>query len=188
MSWVLNCLMEETIILNALLMKDNHLNETSLPDPGASQNMTIKYLSVGQMSRFIYQQIALDVLFQMRYNSLPNSNKQPNDSLKAETPPVFSHLKHCFAYCFAQWCPPGVCRHPSSFWSVTLQPLGADQSTIPHMKGDLHSFHMRYISMLCSRRLQRFWLWNSLSESSLVYLPVSSLYLIAATSAHKSAQ
>ena len=68
MSCVLNCLMEETIILNALLMKDNHLNETSLPDPGASQNMTIKYLSVGQMSRFIYQQIAFDVLFQMRYN------------------------------------------------------------------------------------------------------------------------
>ena len=81
--------MEETIILNALLMKDNHLNETSLPDPGASQNMTIKYLSVGQMSRFIYQQIALDVLFQMRYNSLPNSNKQPNDSLRAEATPCF---------------------------------------------------------------------------------------------------
>ena len=62
-----------------------------LPDPGASQNMTIKYLSVGQMSRFIYQQIALDVLFQMRYNSLPNSNKQPNDSLRAEATPCF-HL------------------------------------------------------------------------------------------------
>ena len=81
--------MEETIILNALLMKDNHLNETSLPDPGASQNMTTKYLSVGQMSRFIYQQRALDVLFQMMYNSLPNSNKQPNDSLRAEATPCF---------------------------------------------------------------------------------------------------
>ena len=71
MSCVLNCLMEETILLNDLLMKDNQLNETSLPDPGASQNMTIKCLSFGQISRFIYQQIALHVLFQMRYNSPP---------------------------------------------------------------------------------------------------------------------
>ena len=118
--------------------------ESDWQTPGRPQNMVIKYLSVGQISRFLYQQIALDVLFQMRYDSFPNSNKQPNDSLKAETPPVFSHLKHCFAYCFAQWCPPGVCRHPSSFWSVTLQPLGADQSTIPHMKGDIHSFNMVY--------------------------------------------
>ena len=93
--------------------------ESDWQTPGRPQNMVIKYLSVGQISRFLYQQIALDVLFQMRYDSFPNSNKQPNDSLKAETPPVFSHLKHCFAYCFAQWCPPGVCRHPPSFWSVT---------------------------------------------------------------------
>ena len=114
----------------------------SLVDPRASLIMVIKYLSVGQISRFLYQQIALDVLFQMRYNSFPNSNKQPNDSLKAETPPVFSHLKHCFAYCFAQWCPPGVCRHPSSFWSVTLQPLGADVTTISHMKEEIIYYNM----------------------------------------------
>ena len=36
------------------------------------------------MSKFLYQQIALDVLFQMRYDSLHNSNKQPCDSLRAE--------------------------------------------------------------------------------------------------------
>ena len=104
----------------------------------------------------------------MRYDSMPYSKKQPSDSPRAETPPVFTPFKHSFAYCSAQWCPPGVCRHASSFWSVTLQPLGADKSTIPHMKGNLHSFHMMYISMPCSRRLQRFWIWNSLSESSLV--------------------
>ena len=43
--------------------------------PGRPRNMVIKYLSVGQMSKFIYQQIALDVLFQMRYDSLPKSNR-----------------------------------------------------------------------------------------------------------------
>ena len=70
--------------------------------PGRPQNMVIKYLSVGQMSKFIYQQIALDVLFQMRYDSLPNSNKQPSDSLKAEATPVFTSKQDCFAYYFAR--------------------------------------------------------------------------------------
>ena len=69
--------------------------------PARPQNMVIKYLSVGHMSRFLYQQIALDVLFQMRYDSLPNSNKQPSDSLKAETSPVFSSLQYC---CFLLFC------------------------------------------------------------------------------------
>ena len=54
------------------------------------------------MTRFLYQQIALDVLFQMRYDSLPNSNKQPCDSLRAEATPVFTSKQDCFAYCFAQ--------------------------------------------------------------------------------------
>ena len=45
-------------------------------------------------------------------------------------------------------------QHASTFWSVTLQPLGADQATIPHMKGDCHSFNMRCSSMICSKRLQ----------------------------------
>ena len=105
--------------------------EGSWQTPGRPQNMVIKYLSVGQISRFLYQQIALDALFQMRYDSLPNSNKQPCDSLKAEATPVFTSKQNCFTYCFAQCCSPGVCRHPSSFWSVTLQPLGADQTIYP---------------------------------------------------------
>ena len=53
------------------------------------------------------------------------------------------------------WCPPGVYQPPSTFWSVTLQPIGADQATIWHMKGDIHSYHMRYNSMICPQRLQR---------------------------------
>ena len=124
----------------------------SLADPGASLIMVRKYLSVGQISKFIYQQIALDVLFQMRYGSLPNSNKQPSDSLKSEATPVFTSKQDCFAYCFAQWCSPGVCRHPSSFWSVTLQPLGADQTTIPHMKAYMPLYPMRYGKFLSYKK------------------------------------
>ena len=45
------------------------------------------------MSRFLYQQIALDVLFQMRYDSLPNSKKQLNDSLKSWITPSFPQIR-----------------------------------------------------------------------------------------------
>ena len=69
---------------------------------GRPQNMVIKYLSVGQMSTFLYQQIAPDVFFQMRYDTLLNSNKQPSDRMKAEATPVFTSKQACFVYCFAQ--------------------------------------------------------------------------------------
>ena len=73
----------------------------SLADPRASLIMVMKYLSGGQISEFIYQQITWDVLFQMRYGSLLNSNKQPSDSLWAEATPVFSSLPYC---CFLLFC------------------------------------------------------------------------------------
>ena len=63
--------------------------------------MIIKYLSVGQVTRFHYQEIALDVLFHMRYESIPNSNKQLSDSLKAEATFLLASNQDCFAYCFA---------------------------------------------------------------------------------------
>ena len=50
----------------------------------------------------------------------------------------------------------GVYQQSFTFWSVTLQPLGAYRYTIPHMKGDIHSFNMRYNSMTCTKRLQRY--------------------------------
>ena len=62
----------------------------------------------------------------------------------------------------------GVSQQSFTFWSVTLQPLGAYRSTIPHMKGDIHSFHMRYISMICYKRLQSYGVHNSLSDGPLV--------------------
>ena len=49
----------------------------------------------------------------------------------------------------------GVCKHPSPFWSVTMQPLGADQATIWQMKGDIQSFHMRYGGLISIHRLHR---------------------------------
>ena len=45
---------------------------------------------------------------------------------------------------------------PSTFWSVTLQPLGADQPTIHKLKGDMPSYHMRYNGMDSSKWLQRY--------------------------------
>ena len=50
--------------------------------PGGRQNMIIKYLSVGQGSWFSNQQVALNVLFHMRYDSMPYSKKQPSDRPK----------------------------------------------------------------------------------------------------------
>ena len=41
-------MMKETIILNAQLKKDSHINVTSLADPIEYQHMIIKYLSVVQ--------------------------------------------------------------------------------------------------------------------------------------------
>ena len=42
----------------------------------------------------------MDVLFQMRYGSLLDSNKQPSDSLRAEATPVFSSLQYCCSLLF----------------------------------------------------------------------------------------
>ena len=84
---------------------------------------------------------------------------------------LFSSLsKPCFAYCLAHWRSPGVCILPSSFWSITLKCLDADQSTIPNMKGDILSFHMRHRSMICSKRLQRNSIRIPIEESYLVIL------------------
>ena len=59
-------------------------------------------------------------------------------------------------------------QHTLTLWSVTLQPLEADQATIHQMKGDIHSFHMRYSSMICHKRLQRYGFWNLLIGPPLV--------------------
>ena len=53
------------------------------------------------------------------------------------------------------WGLAGVCQPPSSFWSVTLQPVDAYQATIWQMKGDILSFYMRYRRLISIHRLQR---------------------------------
>ena len=49
----------------------------------------------------------------------------------------------------------GVYQWGWTFWSVILQPLGALQSTIYHLKGETHIIHMRHCSLMCTHRLHR---------------------------------
>ena len=91
------------------LQSDRQNKKGCLLTSGGHQYMIIKYLSVGLWSWFSYQQVALNVLFQMRYGSLLNSNKQPSDSLRAEATPVFSSQQYCCFSFVLRFClsPPG---------------------------------------------------------------------------------
>ena len=73
-------LMYDSLICFKGLQSDRPKCKRLLADPGEYQNMIIKYLSVWLQSWFSYQQVALIILFQMRYDSLLNSMKQPSDS------------------------------------------------------------------------------------------------------------
>ena len=115
---------------------------TFLVDPRSSQNMITKYLSVGQWSWILYQQVALDALFQMRYGSLPNSKKQPSDSQRGRETSCFHIKAWLFCLLLCTLSSPGVCQHPSSFCSVTLSLLGAYQAAMSHLKEDSNTFHM----------------------------------------------
>ena len=87
------------LICSKRLQSDRPKYSASMPDPRNAHNMIIKYLSVGHGSWFWNQQVTLNVLFQMRYDSMHKSKRQPSDRQRAETPPVFSPLKACFPYC-----------------------------------------------------------------------------------------
>ena len=117
MSWVLNCLMKEITILSSLLKKNNHLNVTSLVDPGEYQNMIIKYLSVGLQSWFTYQQVAWNTLFQMRYDSLPNSEKQPCDSQRGWSNSCFHISLILFLLPASKTCLSNLVSHSVTSWS-----------------------------------------------------------------------
>ena len=87
----------------------------------------------------------MDVLFQMTYGSLLNSNKQPSDSLRAEATPVF-HLalvSPVLLFCslflaVMPWPPPTA----STFWVATQPILVGEQATMTHMKAQIFPFHM----------------------------------------------
>ena len=110
--------------------------------------MIIKYLSVGQWSWFSYQQVALNVLFHMRYDSMSYSKKQPSDKQRGWDTSCFHPTQPLFCFCFAHWRSPGVCIHPSSFWSANQSFPWASQATIPHMKEDSNTFHMTPITLI----------------------------------------
>ena len=105
----------------------------------------------------------------MRYNRLHNSKKQPSDKQKGLGTPFFTSILDCFAYCFAQWGLADLCKPPSTFWSVTLQPLAAHLPTIHHIKGDIHSFHLRHINLICNKRLQSYGVHKRLAFICLVW-------------------
>ena len=94
--------------------------------------------------------------FRWGMKAYPTQRNSQVTGREPETPPVFTPFKHCFAYCFAQWGPAGVCQHPSSFWSITLQPVVAGQAAIPQVKGEILSFQMRHSSLICCKRLQSY--------------------------------
>ena len=108
----------------------------SLVDPGEYQNMIIKYLSVGLQSWFSYQQVALIILFHMRYDSMLYSKKQPSDSPRG-------------------W---GTCNFSTPhYWtlnSVTPLLLVVDPATIPHIIAMDLPFHLGYGSLICAKVLQ----------------------------------
>ena len=60
-----------------------------LAEAGPPQKHIKKYLSVGPYSKSLYQQIALNVLFQMRYGSLVNSDIWSNDMQEGAGNPCF---------------------------------------------------------------------------------------------------
>ena len=59
-------------------------------------------------------------------------------------------------------------QHTLTLWYVTMQPLAAYLSTIPHMKGDIHIFHLRDGSMICTKRLQSYGGYKLYARTSLV--------------------
>ena len=136
--------------------------------------MVIKYLSVGQESWFSYQQVALDVLFQMRYDSMHNSKKKPSDRQRGETPPVFTPLKACFAYCFAQWCSLLTSASiPLHFGLSLSNPL--EQISLPYInwKGTFKAFIGGMAAWFATRNWRvtnvvPFYIWYSMNEQ--VYL------------------
>ena len=82
------------------LQRDRQNKKGNLQTPGRHQNMITKYLSVGLWSWFSYQQVALNVLFQMRYESIPYSKKQPSDRQRGWDTSCFHPIQALFCLLF----------------------------------------------------------------------------------------
>ena len=66
------------------------------------------------------------------------------------------------------WCA-GVYQHPSTFRSVTLQPVGVDKATIWQIKENFPSFDMMHGRFICPKRLHGKTKWNPLPFFPLVF-------------------
>ena len=66
------------------------------------------------------------------------------------------------------WCA-GVYQHPSTFRSLTLQPVGVDQATIWQIKENFLSFDMMHVRFISPKRLHGKIKWRPLPFFPLVY-------------------
>ena len=66
------------------------------------------------------------------------------------------------------WHPAGVQKLVLFILPITLQPLGTHKPTIYQIKGDIHSFHLRYGSLVFIHRLQSYRVHKALNISFLV--------------------
>ena len=89
-----------SLICAKRLKSDRQNKEGCLQTPAGRQNMIIKYLSVGLWSWFSYQQVALNVLFHMRYDSMPYSKKQPSDRQRGWDISCFHPIQALFCLLF----------------------------------------------------------------------------------------
>ena len=65
------------------------------------------------------------------------------------------------------WCA-GVYQHPSTFRSVTLQPVGVDKATIWQIKENFLSFDMMHVRFISPQRLHGKIKWRPLPFFPLV--------------------
>ena len=108
----------------------------------ANKELCLKKATCKNKIGFFNQQKAQTLLFQMWYDSLPNSEKLPSDSLRAEALHVFTSLL-LFSF-LLELCQP--CH--STFWSVTQSMLVGYQATISPFEKDTQSFYMAPIGII----------------------------------------
>ena len=63
---------------------------------------------------------------------------------------------------------PGVYQRGLIFWSITEQPNEAHKATIPQMMGIIHTFHMRHVSTIFTKWLQKYISSLTLNNSCIV--------------------
>ena len=125
-------LIYDSLICFKGLQSDRPKCKRLLADPGEYQNMIIKYLSVGLQSWFSYQQVALNPLFQMRYDSLPNSEKQPSDSQRGSSNSCFHISLVLFLLPASKTCLSNLVSHSVTSWSRWGYHISFERGDLEH--------------------------------------------------------